>query len=87
MFRVGVKYCGGCNPEYDRVALVEWIEKALQGKVTFLPPENDDVDIILAVNGCRTACADLKSFGGIETRTVTSNEEWGKFIREFNKKA
>ena len=31
--RVGLKYCGGCNPEYDRVALVKHIEESLQGRV------------------------------------------------------
>jgi len=39
--RVGLKYCGGCNPEYDRVALVRHIEKSLQGKVEFVTPESE----------------------------------------------
>ena len=83
MLRVGIKYCGGCNPEYDRVALVEQIKEKLEGKVTFVAPESDGVDIILAVHGCRTACADLSGFRGIKTWIVTGNEEGGKFIREI----
>ena len=73
MLRVGIKYCGGCNPEYDRVDLVEQIRKSLEGKVSFVPIENKQIDIILAVQGYKTACADLNGFEGIETRTVTSN--------------
>ncbi len=83
MLRVGVKYCGGCNPEYDRVALVEQIKERLEGKVSFVPPESEGVDIILAVNGCRTACADLSGFRGIETRAVTGIEDGEEFVREI----
>ena len=83
MLRVGVKYCGGCNPEYDRVALVEQIRERLEGKVSFVPPESHGVDIILAVQGCKTACADLSSFRGIETWPVTGHEDGEKFVRKI----
>ena len=83
MLRVGVKYCGGCNPEYDRVALVEQIKESLEGKVSFVAPESGRFDIILAVHGCRTACADLSGFRGIETWMLTGIEEGEKFVREI----
>ena len=83
MLRVGIKYCGGCNPEYDRVALVEQIKERLAGKVCFVPPESEGVDIILAMHGCKTACADLSGFRRIEILTVTGNEEGEKFVREI----
>ena len=83
MLRVGVKYCGGCNPEYDRVALVEQIKGRLEGKVSFVPPESEGVDIILTAQGCRTACVDLSGFRGIETWTVTGIEDGKKFVREI----
>ena len=60
--RIGLKHCGGCNPGYDRVALAKQIEKSLQGKVKFVSPESQDVALILAVQGCSTACADLSAF-------------------------
>ena len=83
MLRVGVKYCGGCNPEYDRVALVEEIEERLEGKVRFVPPESEGVDIILAVYGCKTACADLSGFRGVKIRTITNIEDGEKFLRDL----
>ena len=83
MARFGVKYCGGCNPEYDRVALMEQVKERLEGKVSFVPPESEGIDIILAVHGCRTACADLSGFRGIDTWTVTGIEEGEKFAREI----
>ena len=80
MLKVAIKYCGGCNPYYDRVALVKRIESRLQGKVEFVSPENDDVDLVLAVEGCQTACADLSSFQGKTIHIITRNEDPGKFI-------
>ncbi len=83
MLRVGIKYCGGCNPEYDRVALVEQIKEKLDGKISFALPESEDVGIILAVYGCKTACADLSSFRGTKIWTVTNIEEGEKFVRKI----
>ena len=81
--RVGLKYCGGCNPEYDRIALVRHIEESLQGKVAFVTPESEGVGLILAVEGCSTACADLSAFQGVEIRVITNIEGAKRFIKEI----
>jgi hypothetical protein len=82
--RVGIKYCGGCNPDYDRVALVEQIMRALKGKVEIVPAQNEGVEIILAVQGCATACADLSPFRDIEIKLITKAEDAEKLIKELN---
>jgi len=81
--RVGLKYCGGCNPEYDRVSLVKHIQESLQGKVEFVKPESEGVRLILAVEGCSTACADLSAFQRMEIRTITNIQDSEKFIKEI----
>jgi len=83
MLKVGIKYCGGCNPYYDRVALVRKIETRLDGTVEFVSPDKDSVDLVLAVEGCKTACADLGSFDGKEIRVITQSEDVDKFIQEI----
>jgi len=83
MLKIGIKYCGGCNPYYDRVALVKRIESRLQGKVEFVSAANDDVDLVLAVEGCNTACADLSSFDGKEIRIISKTEDADNFIRKI----
>ena len=82
--RVGIKYCGGCNPEYDRVALVEQIRCALKGKVEFVSAQSEGVELILAVQGCATACADLSPFKDMETKLITKVEDAERFIQEVN---
>ena len=79
--RVAIKYCGGCNPEYDRIAIVDHIKKSLQDEIEIVRTESEDVDLILSVNGCSTACADLKIFEGMEIHTITSMEDSNKFIK------
>ncbi len=79
--KIGLKYCGGCNPEYDRVRAVEQITERLQGKAEFCPPGNKDLDIILVVEGCATACADTASFEGKEVRVLTGPDDVEKFIK------
>ena len=81
--RVGIKYCGGCNPEYDRVALVQHIEESLQGKVEFVNPESEGVGLVVAVEGCSTACADLSAFQGMEIRIIYNIKGAEEFIKEI----
>ena len=79
--RVGLKYCGGCNPEYDRVALVRHIQESLQGRVEFVTPGSEGVRLILAVEGCSIACADLSAFQGMDIRVITNIDGAKRFIK------
>ncbi|MEJ2283883.1 MAG: hypothetical protein P8X85_09840 [Desulfobacterales bacterium] len=83
MLKVGIKYCGGCNPYYDRVALVKQIESRLRGKVEFVSPDGDHVDLVLAVEGCQTACADLSSFQGKTIHIISQKEDVGYFLQKI----
>ena len=84
--KIAVKYCGGCNPEYDRVALVAQIEECLREKVDFVSPEAERIDLVMAVQGCRTACADLSLFEGLQIQTITNMAEGENFVRRMLKK-
>jgi transcription antitermination factor NusA-like protein len=83
MLKVGIKYCGGCNPYYDRVALVKRIKRSLQGKVAFVSAANDDADLVLVVEGCGTACADISLFDDKKVRVITHSEDADRFIQEI----
>jgi len=83
MFKVGLKYCGGCNPGYDRVALAAYIEKSLHGRAEFVTLDDDNLDLVLAVAGCKRCCADLNSFEEKKVFFITQIEDAGKFLQEF----
>ena len=82
--KIGIKYCGGCNPEYDRVALVKYIEERLQKKAVFLSPEFEGLDLILAVQGCGTACADLTRFKGRPVYIIKGQKNADAFLKSID---
>ncbi len=61
MIRLGVRYCGGCNPAYDRIKLVEQIREKLRvalGEEVSLARPGAQADTTLVVCGCPACCAD-----------------------------
>ena len=84
--RVGLKYCGGCNPRYDRIALVEDLKARLGREIEWAPLAVGDLDFVLAIEGCETACADLSPFGGTEIRIITCPKAAQGFILEMERR-
>jgi hypothetical protein len=55
---IGIKYCGGCNPKFDRAALVQKLKRELGKKYDFeYAKEGTLYDTILVVCGCTSKCA------------------------------
>lgn len=54
---VGLRYCGGCNPRYDRVAAVERLKARLPA--VELRPAAPGQKLALVVCGCSARCADV----------------------------
>ncbi|MDA8140052.1 MAG: hypothetical protein M0036_15495 [Desulfobacteraceae bacterium] len=77
---VGLKYCGGCNPNYDRVALVAYLRQRLAGQIVFVRYDQPEAEMILAVEGCPTACADLASFEHLPVFIIKRPSEAEEFI-------
>ena len=72
---IGIRYCGGCNPRYDRVAAVNKL-KSLLPEMAFEAVQPDhDYDSVVVVCGCDAACAktdDLK----VPSRKLLRIGEW-----------
>jgi len=59
LLKVGVKYCGGCNPRYERKQFLNRLQKELEKECTFeIAQENTLYDAILVLGGCNSCCAD-----------------------------
>jgi hypothetical protein len=59
MLSVGIRYCGGCNPEIDRTRLVERLQEETRKRnvdVAFTTDRERLTDITLLVNGCIRGC-------------------------------
>ena len=55
--RIGVKYCGGCNPTYERVEMIEKVQFRLGGHFFFRRQGDEEVEALVLVSGCPRACA------------------------------
>ena len=84
---IRVKYCGGCNPGYDRVEAVEHIRNALKGKAVLSLSDRGKPVIVLAVEGCETSCADLSHFMDAEIIMISSDNDIESVIRRLKKAA
>ena len=83
--KIAIKYCGGCNPDFDRVALVKRIEKRLKGKAELVSQEDDGIDLVLGVEGCKTACADLGVFKGLKIFIISKIEDAEELLQELER--
>lgn len=72
--RIGVKYCGGCNPHYDRVAFVKKLELDFP-KYRFVAAQAGNTDFILVVCGCKAACARHRELSGRYGKRIVTGEE------------
>jgi len=81
---IRVKYCGRCNPGYDRVEAVERIRNALKGKAVLSVSDKGKPDLVLAVQGCETSCADLSPFTDVEIIMISSVNDIESAIRRYS---
>lgn len=51
-----VKFCGGCNPKYDRVAYWEEIKTRAGDAVTWVAADFPRPDGMLLICGCHSVC-------------------------------
>jgi hypothetical protein len=71
MVRIGIKYCGGCNPVIDRTRLVQEIDKLLPPDYCLLTDEcQAPWDIGTLVCGCPAACCDNPEIRNLARRWI-----------------
>ena len=54
--KIALKYCGGCDPGYDRVRYFEEIQNAAGDLFEWVTMDAPDFDAVLVISGCDTAC-------------------------------
>ena len=81
--RIGLKYCGGCNPSYDRKAIADMIQR--QPGITVIPyNENEIPDMALIICGCSADCISTDKYRGrYGTVLINSPEQADEVIRQI----
>ena len=81
--KIGIKYCGGCNPRYDRSHEVEKLKKKFPQHMFTYDVENTVCDICLLVCGCMTACADKTGIAARQFRQLLTPQQFKDFSKEM----
>ncbi len=69
--RIALKYCGGCNPTFDRVGCVKKIQSAAGDRIEWATLDDGEWEKILLIHGCNTACLE-KNFDFLKYGRVLS---------------
>jgi len=59
--KIGIKYCGGCNPSYERVEMIQRVQSLLKDRFIFSVNDLQDLDVMVLVSGCPRACVNKNS--------------------------
>lgn len=56
-YKVALRFCGGCNPYFDRAKLYEDVKAEFSATCDFESYQEDGkYDIVLLINGCSSEC-------------------------------
>ena len=94
MYSIGLRYCGGCNPQIDRSTVIKNLKEALKKtgiEIDLTTDKQRTVDIVLLINGCMHACleeeclreVDSLQFISIKGEMVGSQYVKEEYIPEF----
>lgn len=59
---VGIKYCGGCNPKFDRVAFVEELIKSCPKLMIENVKKEKYYNVLYIICGCKSRCVKVDEF-------------------------
>ncbi len=73
---IGVKFCGGCDPVYDRVEYFESIKEAAGDHLDWVSYDSSAFERLLVINGCGRACSlkELKIEPGRAVISLTNKD-------------
>ena len=75
MTSIGVRYCGGCNPQIDRLRVIRDLREGLEKmglEVDLTTDKDRAVDILLLINGCMHACLEGEYLGSDPNQRLIS---------------
>jgi hypothetical protein len=90
MYSIGLRYCGGCNPQIDRARAVRSLKEGLKTMgmaVEFTTDRQRSVDLVLLINGCTHACLEqsyLKQGGDTRFISVKGEMVDSRYVREVH---
>ena len=77
-----IKFCGGCNPRFDRRSIVTKIEEEYKD-IKIVYSDGDEIpDLLVVICGCTAQCAEYKSIKFKYKSVVIYSEDGYNKIKE-----
>jgi 4-hydroxybutyrate CoA-transferase len=51
-----IKYCGGCNPKYDRKKIIDYLKRDFKEFNIITSLDNARCDFVVVISGCASRC-------------------------------
>ena len=84
--KIGNKYCGGCNPHYERAEIVKRLAEDMPEAEIVSAHPGCEMDHVAVICGCTRACAAHEELQGSGGKTlVTANEEYQSLLENIKK--
>lgn len=84
MKTIRIRYCGGCNPDYDRTRLAQRIQEKLGKSYRFVVGKASlEADWTVVLHGCPTACAETDPGQTATTVHIRTPQEAEVFIHRI----
>ncbi len=68
-----IKYCGGCNPRYDRKKIVDKLKCDFKDINIITQIDNEKCDFVVIIAGCTSACVNHDSIEGKYGKLIIKN--------------
>ena len=88
MYSIGLRYCGGCNPQIDRSTVIKNLKEALKKmgiEIDLTTDKQTTVDIVLLINGCMHACLEeecLREVDSPQCISIKGEMVGSKYVKE-----
>jgi hypothetical protein len=78
--KIGIKFCGGCNPSFDRVAAAGQLKNKFKDKAEFVSFTDPEAELILVFMGCSAACAEISGMDMEKVIIINSESDADSFM-------
>ncbi|MBZ4653411.1 MAG: hypothetical protein JG781_750 [Peptococcaceae bacterium] len=64
MVKIGIKYCGNCNPHINSSAIINYLKEKTKGDYELVPWNEQDLSLLIIMSGCPADCATRPNYQG-----------------------
>ncbi len=81
--KCGVRFCGGCNPRYDRGEIYQRLKNKFPHIQISTAEEGVAYDFLVIIGGCTNCCAGYGQFTYKSVVRIWDENQWEDMVKEI----